>query len=202
MVNAVELMEFLPKPVWQRFGISTLFEDILGLSEAQIAAVFSGCITSCTCVSALVRECLCSRKQIFFSLCCGIKEQALDVPAILGVIFHPWIAWYGWQWVPVHNCSLGKTQPSNILWHINPGRRRGSVSAGAQYVQSHLLCVHQGALESTDPLEFLWPRQGWYFVGEALCAHEAAPHKMTPNTLHCRPSSPFTAVPKSAVWNL
>lgn len=173
MVNAVELMEFLLKPLWQRFGISTIFKDLLGLSEAQIAAVVSGCMTSCTCVSALLRECLYSRK-IFFSLCCGIKEQALDVPAILEVIFHPRIAWYAWQWFPAPNWFWGKSQPSNLVWHINPGRRSGSVCAGAEYLQSQLLCVHQGALETTDPLELLQRSQGWYFVGEALCAREAA----------------------------
>lgn len=135
-------------------------------------------------------------KAFVFSLCCGTKEEALDVPVIVEVIFHSWVAYYGWQWVPVHNCSLDKSQLSNLLWHINPGRRSVSVCAGAQYLQSQLFCVHQGALETTDPLELLQHSRGWYFVHEGLCAREAAPVSDTKHPLLCSPSFPFTAVPQ------
>lgn len=132
----------------------------------------------CVCISEGIF--LLRKADFFFSLCCGIKEEALDVPAILEVIFHPWIAWYGWQWVSVHNYSLGKSQPSNFLWHINPSWRSISVCAGAQHLQNQLLCVHQGALETTGPLELLQHSQDWYFVAEDLCAHEAVSESKHP----------------------
>lgn len=184
-------MEFLPKPLWQKFGISTIFKDILGLPEAQIAAVVSGCITSCTCVCISEGMFVLKKADFFSSLCCGTKEEALGVPAILEVIFHPWIVWYGWQWVPVHNCSLDKSQPSNFLTHKSR-RRCVSVCAEAQYLQSQLLCV--SIKEHWRP-QILWScfsitKAGILWVKLRLYLW------VTPNTLACSPSSPFTAVPQ------
>lgn len=159
-------MEFLPKPLWQKFGISTIFKDILGLSQAQIAAVVSGCITSCTCV--------CISEGMFV-----LKKADFFSAFVVGPRKRHWVFQLFWKWsfIPglygmadnesLFITALWTNHSPQIFWHINRGRRDVFLSVQKLSIcrASFCVCVHQGALETTDPLELLQHNQGWYFVG-------------------------------------